>query len=198
MAIQDREADKSMTASSLKVGARVRLAAGDFQHLLDVLAGRGYQVMGPTLEDGQLIYGEIGQVTDFPIGWTAFQAGGTFRLEPRQDQALFGFAVGQQSWKQFLLPPHQTLWQAHREGSGWRVIPQAAAVPQIRLRRGPVLRTPGHGRAGPGLSQGRPCRSHLPSPAGAGLHRGGELRPPGPGHVFLRLHGDRAPGHRGV
>jgi sulfhydrogenase subunit beta (sulfur reductase) len=118
-----------MTASSLKVGAQVIVAAGDFQHLLDALAGRGYQVMGPTLEDGQMIYGEIGQVTDFPVGWTAFQSGGTFRLEPRQDQAWFGFAVGQQSWKQFLLPPHQTLWQARREDGGWRVIPQAAAVP---------------------------------------------------------------------
>ncbi|MDO9071323.1 MAG: sulfite reductase subunit A, partial [Deltaproteobacteria bacterium] len=113
-----------MTASSLKVAARLRLAAGDFQTLLDALAGRGYRVMGPTLEDGQLIYGEIGKVTDLPLGWTAFQEGGTFRLEPRQDQTFFGFVVGQQSWKQFLLPPHQTLWQAQREGSSWRVIPQ--------------------------------------------------------------------------
>jgi len=120
-----------MTASSLKVGAQVIVAAGDFQHLLDALAGRGYQVMGPTLEDGQLIYGEIGKVTDFPLGWTAIQEGGTFRLEKRQDQAWFGFAVGQQSWKQFLLPPHQTLWQAQREGSGWRVIPQTGEVPKF-------------------------------------------------------------------
>ncbi len=120
-----------MTASSLKVGARVRLAAGDFQHLLDALAGRGYQVMGPTLEDGQMIYGEIGKVTDLPIGWTAFQEAGTYHLEKRPDEAWFGFAVGQQSWKQFLLPPHQTLWQAQREGSGWRVIPQTGEVPQF-------------------------------------------------------------------
>jgi len=120
-----------MTASSLKVGARVTLAAGDFQHLLDALAGRGYRVMSPTLEDGRLIYGEIGKVTDPPIGWTAFQEGGTFRLEHRQDQAFFGFAVGQQSWKQFLLPPHQTLWQAQREGSGWGIIPQVQEIPQF-------------------------------------------------------------------
>jgi len=120
-----------MTGSSLKVGAQLRLAAGDFQHLLNALAGRGYQVMGPTLEDGQMIYGEIGKVTDLPLGWTAFQEGGTFRVEKRQDEAWFGFAVGQQSWKQFLLPPHQTLWQAQREGSGWRVIPQAEEVPKF-------------------------------------------------------------------
>jgi sulfhydrogenase subunit beta (sulfur reductase) len=120
-----------MTASSLQVGARVKLAAQDFQHLLDALAARGYQVMGPTLEDGQLIYGEIGKVTDLPIGWTAFQEAGTFRLEPRPDKAWFGFAVGQQSWKLFLLPPHQTLWQAQKEGSGWRVVPQTGEVPHF-------------------------------------------------------------------
>jgi len=120
-----------MTASSFQVGAQVIVAAGDFQHLLDALAGRGYQVMGPTLEDGQLIYGEIGKVADFPVGWTAIQEGGTFRLEKRQDQAWFGFAVGQQSWKQFLLPPHQTLWQAQREGSGFRITPQTGEVPKF-------------------------------------------------------------------
>ena len=127
----DRETEKSMTASSLQVGAQVIVAAGDFQHLLDALAGRGYQVMGPTLVDGQLIYGEIGKVTDLPIGWTAIQEGGSFRLEKRQDEAWFGFAVGQQSWKQFLLPPHQTLWQAQREGSGFRIIPQTGEVPKF-------------------------------------------------------------------
>ena len=120
-----------MTASSLQVGARVKVAAKDFQHLLDALTARGYQVMGPTLEDGQLIYGEIDKVTDLPIGWTAFQEAGTFHLEPRPDEAWFGFAVGQQSWKQFLLPPHQTLWQAQREGSGWRVAPQTGEIPQF-------------------------------------------------------------------
>jgi sulfhydrogenase subunit beta (sulfur reductase) len=120
-----------MTASSLKVGATVRLAAGDFQSLLDALASRGYQVMAPTLEDGQLIYGEIGKVADLPVGWTALQEGGTFRLEKRPDQAFFGFAVGQQSWKQFLLPPHQTLWQAQRDDSGFRIIPQAGEVPKF-------------------------------------------------------------------
>ena len=120
-----------MVIMSVKVGAQVRLAARDFQNLLDALAGQGYQVMGPTREDGHLVYGEIGKVTDLPVGWTAFQEGGSFRLEQRQDQAFFGFALGQQSWKQFLLPSQPPPWQAHREGRGWRVIPQAEAVPKF-------------------------------------------------------------------
>ena len=119
-----------MGASSLQVGAQVRLEARDFQHLLDALADRGYELRGPTVEDGQLIYGEISQVKDLPIGVTAAQEAGTYRLQPRQDQAFFGFAVGQQSWKQFLFPPHQTLWQAQKDGRGFRIIPPGGEVPR--------------------------------------------------------------------
>jgi sulfhydrogenase subunit beta (sulfur reductase) len=119
-----------MAASSLQVGAKVRLEARDFQHLLDALAGRGYEAMGPTVEDGHLIYGPISQVEDLPIGVTASQEAGTYRLEKRSDQALFGFAVGQQSWKQFLFPPHQTLWQVQRQGNSFQVVPQTGEVPR--------------------------------------------------------------------
>jgi sulfhydrogenase subunit beta (sulfur reductase) len=117
-----------MATSSVQAGARVRLEARDFQHLLDALTSQGYEVVGPTLEDAQLLYGPISTVADLPLGWTAIQEAGTYRLEKRADQAFFGFAVGQQSWKQFLLPPHQTLWQVQRQGGTWRVIPQAKDV----------------------------------------------------------------------
>jgi len=113
-----------MAGSSLQVGAQVRLEARDFQHLLDALNDRGYEVVGPTLEDGQLIYGQIDKSADLPVGWAAVQEAGTYRLEKRQPQAFFGFAVGQQSWKQFLFPPHQNLWQAERQDCGFRIIAQ--------------------------------------------------------------------------
>jgi sulfhydrogenase subunit beta (sulfur reductase) len=119
-----------MATSSLQVGALVRLEARDFQHLLDALADRGYEIMGPTLDDGHLIYGQTNKSADLPIGWTAVQEAGTYRLEKRPDQAFFGFAVGQQSWKQFLFPPHQTLWQAERQGRGFRILSQAEAIPR--------------------------------------------------------------------
>jgi len=119
-----------MAASSVQVGAKVRLEASDFQHLLDALAGRGYELRGPTVQDGHLIYGPISQVGDLPLGVTAIQEAGTYRLEKRGDQAFFGFAVGQQSWKQFLFPPHQTLWQIDKQGSGFKVSPPAADVPK--------------------------------------------------------------------
>ena len=42
---------------------------------------------------------------DLPVGWTDVQDAATYRLERRDDEARFGYAVGPHSWKQFLFPP---------------------------------------------------------------------------------------------
>ncbi len=49
---------------------------------------------------------------ELPIGWTDAQDAGRYRLERRDDEARFGYAVGPHSWKQFLFPPRLRLWQA--------------------------------------------------------------------------------------
>lgn len=84
----------------------------DFPELLQRLVQAGYQIFGPKVDNGALIYGELGSEADLPLGWGEEQEGGTFRLRKRRDEALFGYAVGQHSWKQFLLVPRVRLWQA--------------------------------------------------------------------------------------
>src|SRR5436190_6029095 len=74
----------------------------DFQRLLDALSARGYRVVGPTVQDGTIVYGEVRAVTDLPIGWTDEHEGGTYRHKKRADDALFGYAVGPHSWKRYL------------------------------------------------------------------------------------------------
>ncbi len=86
--------------------------------LVDVLQARGFLVLGPTVRDGAIVYAELESATELPIGWTDRQDGGTYRLERREDDARFGYAVGPHSWKQFLFPPRIRLWQAHRNGDG--------------------------------------------------------------------------------
>lgn len=115
-----------MTSPALTVGAQVILAARDFPQLLEVLRGSGYHPVGPSRRNGDLVLDEISAVTDLPRGWTDEQEAGAFRLKPRGDQALFGYGVGQQSWKQFLFPPGQLLWQARRTKAGFQVIPPPA------------------------------------------------------------------------
>lgn len=115
----------------MQVGNRVALEAGDLQVLLEALNQRGFQTIGPTLQDGDLVYGELTAVTDLPVGWTDEQDAGSFRLRPRGDQAFFGLTVGQQSWKQFLLPPRQRLWQARREGNSFVILPDKEEIPKF-------------------------------------------------------------------
>ena len=94
---------------------RFVLERDSFQHLLDALVKRGYRVVGPTVRDGAIVYDELNSATDLPVGWTEEQNGGTYRLKRRNDQAMFGYAVGPHSWKKFLHPPVARLWQATRQ-----------------------------------------------------------------------------------
>ena len=88
------------------------------QALLDVLRERGYETIGPMQRDGAIVYDRIEQVAELPAGWTDRQAPGRYRLERRDDAAVFGYAVGPQSWKRYLFPPRQTLFSVQRADDG--------------------------------------------------------------------------------
>jgi sulfhydrogenase subunit beta (sulfur reductase) len=90
--------------------------------LLDALRTRGYRVIGPTIQDQAIVYGDIASLADMPRGWTDEQRGGHYRLVRRDDDALFGYAVGPHSWKKFLHAPEQRLWHAERSDDGVRVL----------------------------------------------------------------------------
>ena len=93
--------------------------------LVGVLRRRGFRVLGPTVRDRAIVYDELESAAELPIGWTDTQDGGSYRLERRDDQARFGYAVGPHSWKQFLLPARVRLWRARKtngdEGAGLTV-----------------------------------------------------------------------------
>lgn len=89
--------------------------------LLDVLHKRGYRVIGPVLRDGAIMHDDLTSVAQLPVGWTDQQDGGTYRTKQRNDQALFGYTVSQDSWKRFFDPPVACLWRAKREGTGFDI-----------------------------------------------------------------------------
>ena len=94
------------------------IAPDALETLVVTLRARGYRVLGPTTRDGAIVYDELASAAEFPIGWTESQEAATYRLERRDDEARFGFAVGPHSWKQFLFPASVRLWQARRNGDG--------------------------------------------------------------------------------
>ena len=101
--------------------------------LLGVLGKCGYRVVGPTVRDGAIVYDEVTSTADLPTGWKDEQDGGTYRLVKRDDEALFGYAVGPHSWKRFLHPPVVRLWQATRKESGFEIIPETNEGPKLAL-----------------------------------------------------------------
>jgi sulfhydrogenase subunit beta (sulfur reductase) len=91
---------------------------GDFDELLTALARRGYTIVGPTVRDRAIVFDEISSAAELPIGLTDEQEAGTYRLRRRDDEALFGYAVGPHSWKQYQLPAELRLWRASVDDSG--------------------------------------------------------------------------------
>ena len=88
----------------------------------NVLRKRGYQVIGPTLGEGAIVYDELNSIANLPVGWTDEQDGGNYRLKKREDNALFGYTVGPHSWKKLLFPSLLRLWQAKRNGSSFQIV----------------------------------------------------------------------------
>ena len=100
------------------------LIRSDFYLLLEALRRNNYKTIGPTIKDGAIVYDEINSSEDLPIGLTDKQDAGKYRLEKRNDDALFGYVVGPQSWKKFLNPPVYKLWQADKRGHNFEIIPE--------------------------------------------------------------------------
>jgi ferredoxin len=113
------------------VGTKATIPLEGLQALIEALVVRGYQVLGPTVRDDAIVYDEVRKLDDLPVGWTDRQEAGRYRLERRADKALFGYAVGPQSWKRFLHPPVERLWQARREGNGFAVTAEKEVAPKF-------------------------------------------------------------------
>ena len=106
----------------LAKGATAVISRDALNGLIDALAVRHYQVLGPTVRDAAIVYDEMTGVSDLPAGWTDRQDAGRYQLQRRDDDALFGFAVGPHSWKRFLQPPIETLWTARMGEDGLTVM----------------------------------------------------------------------------
>jgi ferredoxin len=106
-------------------GAAAIITVEGLQDLLQAIQARGYRAIGPTLQNQAIVYDDIESVDDLPRAWTDEQDGGRYRLARRNDEALFGYSVGPQSWKKFLHAPKLRLWTAERHGEDVSVTPEA-------------------------------------------------------------------------
>ncbi len=114
---------------------RSRIAPEAIDKLIRALDARGYLVVGPTVRDGAIVYDELEGAKDLPQGWTDEQEAGRYRLKRRPDDALFGYALGPQSWKKYLHPAEVKLFEADRRDGAFRILdaPDARTRPYAFL-----------------------------------------------------------------
>ncbi len=122
-----------MTAreSTSTVARPLRMEVSGLQSLVAALWTAGYRVLGPTVGEGAIVYGEVRTIADLPAGYTDEQDAGHYRLRQRDDGALFGYNVGPHSLKRFLLPPRERLFTTIRTGKQLAVEPEP--VPTEKL-----------------------------------------------------------------
>ncbi|MBN1398202.1 MAG: 4Fe-4S dicluster domain-containing protein [Bacteroidetes bacterium] len=91
----------------------------ELDNLIAAIKRRRFKVIGPTVSDSAIIYAEIAGASDLPIGWTDEQANGSYRLKRRDDNAVFAWNAGPQSWKKFLFPPVQKIFITNKSTKGF-------------------------------------------------------------------------------
>ena len=111
------------------LGVQHSLDVQGLDQLIKLLALDGFTVVGPRVSEQVITYGEISGTDDLPAGWTDNQQPGRYRLDKRDDEALFGYAVGPHSWKKYLFPSKLTLWSASRSEDGSLNVSQPDAEP---------------------------------------------------------------------
>ena len=180
-----------MSQSHQTGGDEAVLPAEALDSIFTLLVQEGFQPVGPVVQDGHLKLDTVSTAGDLPQGWTTAADAGIFRLSRRDDQAYFGFNLGQESWKKFLFPSRLPLVKSQRLDNGITFEPVTdteAAYALIGVRACELAALHVHDRT---LRDWALCRSHLCLPPAGRFYRGGQLHRVGR-RLFLRLSGHRA------
>ncbi len=109
------------------------LSRTSFPALLEALRKRGYRVVGPVARDGAVMWEDIRQASDLPVGWRDTQEPGRYRLEQTGSGSYFGVVHGPESAKRFAFAPHETLITIERTGKTTACTPVPPPAEPIAL-----------------------------------------------------------------
>jgi ferredoxin len=119
------------TDTGAAVAAPRLLAPDGLAALLGALRADGRELRGPRVLNGAIVYDRIDGIDDLPRGWGEAQEAGRYRLVRRDDERLFGFSVGPQSWKPQFFVPRARLARLRRRADGFAA--ESEAPPESRL-----------------------------------------------------------------
>ena len=94
------------------------LPRAELDELIRLLGEDGRRVIGPTVDDGTIVYEEIQSAADLPIGQRDDQGPARYRLVDAGDERAFGYTVGPTSWKRYTFPSRVPIGRADRDAEG--------------------------------------------------------------------------------
>ena len=94
------------------------LPRNQLQQLITALIAAGYRCIGPQVQDGAILYHDLTDTTQLPLGISEQQTPGTYRLTRTDSPRQFAWANGPQALKPFLFAAHEQLWHVTRDAQG--------------------------------------------------------------------------------
>ena len=109
------------------------LTRNDFPRLVETLISQGYRVLGPGVQDGAIVWREIDEVHDLPIGWRDHQQPGQYRLEHTGSERYFDIVHGPESLKRETFAPRETLLVIERTKKSFSARPILPEPPRTAI-----------------------------------------------------------------
>ena len=109
----------------------------DLHLLLRALTEEGYEVIGPQVRDGAVVFDPLKSVDALPRGQKEQVSAGSYRLETIKSERCFAWNTGPQLLKPWLFKSEQTLWLGEQSGDEIRfkqVAPNPRPLAFIGLR----------------------------------------------------------------
>ena len=113
------------------------LPLAQLSSLVAELMARGYQCLGPSVENGAIVMRELDAADGLPRGLQAAQAPGHYRLTQDPQNRYFAWANGPQAIKPLAFATQESLWRVERNEAGLQftaVLPAAPALAIIGVR----------------------------------------------------------------
>jgi len=107
------------TYAAPRIAASIVLAKAALQQVIDNLRARQFKVIGPVKSDSAIVLDEIERIEQLPVGWTAQQRPGGYKLVNTGGGEYFGSSLGPHSWKQFLHLPRIDVLISKKTETGW-------------------------------------------------------------------------------
>jgi len=97
--------------------------------LFDLLHQQGYEVIGPQVIDGAILYRPLQHPDRLPAGIEQIQKPGQYRLIRTDSPRLFSWANGPQALKPLTFVPRETLWRSQLQSDGSLQFEEVIAPP---------------------------------------------------------------------